>query len=102
MKPPITKQVKKTDLQILKALLSCPAGKLSPSEKSSFQAMYDRVASGSQISLSPKQRAWAEGTYAKLDLDKERTFIPQRVEVKDKRLLAPLDALQRPLKPPGR
>lgn len=95
-------KTKKTDLQLLKALLSLPAGKLSPSEKSSFQAMYDRVATGMQISLSPKQRAWVEGTYDRHDLDKERTFIPQKVEVKDKRLLAPLDALSKPIKPPGR
>lgn len=102
MKPPPSKQTKKTDLQLLKALLSCPVGKLSPAEKSSFQAMYDRVATGMQIGLSPKQRAWVEGAYLKLDLDKERAFIPQRVEVKDKSLLSPLDASPMPLKPPGR
>ena len=94
-------KTKKTDLQVLRALLSMPPGKLSTSEQSSFQAMYDQVATGRQLSLSQKQRMWADSVYDKHDLDKERP--PARpVAIKDKGLLTGLDSLPKPLKPPGR
>ena len=99
---------KKSDLVVLRALLGCPAGMLSQSEKGAFQAMYDRVASGQQVSLSPKQRAWIDEVYAKHNLDKERKFVAGKVEVKDRRLLAsndffkPTPLVKPPIKPPGR
>ena len=94
-------KTKKTDLQVLRALLSLPLGKLSASEQSSFQGMYDQVATGRVVTLSPKQRGWADASYDKHDLDKERPPA-RKVEVKDKSLLSPLDRFPKPLKPPGR
>jgi len=91
-----------TDLQLLKALLGTPSGKLSSSEESAFQAMYDRIATGAQITLTFKQRSWLTDTYKKLELDKEWKFIPRRVVVKDKSLVNTLDTMDKPLKPPGR
>lgn len=95
-------KTKKTDLQVLKALLNMPMGKLSSSEKKSFQAMYDQLATGRQISLSQKQRAWADGVYDRHDLDKPRAEGAKKIEVKDKSLLSPLDTMPKPTKPPGR
>jgi hypothetical protein len=80
-----------------------PAGKLTPSEKRVFQEMFDKLATGFILKLSPKQRMWADSIYDKNDLDKERP--PSKViAVKDKSLQVkhPLDSLVRPLKPPGR
>jgi hypothetical protein len=94
-------KTKKTDLQVLRALLSLPLGKLTASEQSSFQAMYDQVATGRQLSLSPKQRAWADGAYDRHDLDKERPPA-RKVEVMDKSLLPSTPKSPLPLKPPGR
>ena len=97
-------KTKKSDLQILKALLSMPAGKLTASEKRVFQEMYDKVASAMILRLSPKQRMWIESAYDKNDLDNERP--PSKdIKIVDKSLLAtkhPLDLMPRPLKPPGR
>ena len=95
-------KTKKTDLQVIKALLSLPLGKLSSGEKTSFQAMYDQLATGRQIALSKKQRVWADGVYDKHDLDKARTEGAKKIEVKDKSLISPLDAMPKPLKPPGK
>lgn len=78
-----------------------PLGKLSSSEQVSFQAMYDQVASGRVIGLSPKQRSWVEAVYDKHDLDKERPPA-RKVEIKDKSLVSALDRFPKPLKPPGR
>jgi hypothetical protein len=93
---------KKTDLQVLRALLSLPDGMLTPSERSSFQAMYDRVASGNVAGLSPKQRTWADQIYDKHDLDKERPAA-KPVAIKDRSLMGQ-DFLGKPepLKPPPR
>jgi hypothetical protein len=94
----------KSDSQILKALLSMPAGKLTASEKRVFQEMFDKVATATILRLSPKQRMWVESAYNKHDLDKERP--PSKdIKVVDKSLIAtrhPLDLMPRPLKPPGR
>jgi hypothetical protein len=91
----------KTDLQILKALLSLPKGRLTAREEQGFQGMYDKVASGHQAGLSIEQRMWASSVYDKHDLDKERP--PARpVAIKDKSLLASFDDMPKPLKPPGR
>lgn len=45
------------------------AGKLSSNEKTVFRRMYEDVAGGMVISLSKKQRAWADSVYSKHDLD---------------------------------
>jgi hypothetical protein len=79
--------MKKTDLQILRALLSLPMGKISPREKQVFQGMYDSVATGQVINLSKKQRLWAESVYDKLELGKRPQPPARKVEVKDKQLL---------------
>ena len=82
-----------------------PAGKLSSSEKSAFQGMYDNLMAGRVIKLSQRQRAWADEVYLKNNLDKERPPV-KKIAVKDKSLLPfhPLDHVvaNRPLKPPGR
>jgi hypothetical protein len=94
---------KKTDLQVLRALLSMPAGKLTPSEKRVFQEMYDKLATGHILNLSPKQRMWADSIYDKHDLDKERP--PARtIAIVDKSLAVkhPLDKLALPKRPPGK
>lgn len=95
-------KTKKTDLQVLHALLSMPANKLTASEADAFQKMYDQMASGRQVALSLQQRLWADAVYDKHDLDKERP--PARpVAVKDRSLLAAtIDTMPKPLKPPGR
>lgn len=95
-------KTKKTDLQVLRALLTLPIGKLTSGEKSSFQMMYDQLATGQQIGLSKKQRAWADGVYDKHDLDKPRAEGARKVEVKDKSLISPLDNMPKPTKPPGK
>ena len=95
-------KTKKTDLQVLRALLSLPADKLSTSERSAFQAMYDQIASGHQLSLSFRQRSWADAVYDKNKLDEERPAV-KLIPIKDKSLIAPpLSAKPLPLKPPGR
>ncbi len=80
-----------------------PAGKLSPSEKRVFQEMFDKLATGHILKLSPKQRMWADSIYDKHDLDKERPPV-KHIEVVDKSLKPKhsLDTMHRPLKPPGR
>lgn len=63
---------KKTDLQVLRAILNLPPPKLSVSERKTFQAMYDQLAAGMMIGLSKKQRVWADSVYDRNDLDRER------------------------------
>jgi hypothetical protein len=83
-------KTKKTDLQVLRALLSMPDGKLSAGEKRAFQAMYDNVASGMIIQLSKKQRLWTDSVYDRFDLDNPKTAPGVKpVAVKDKQLLKP-------------
>lgn len=77
-------KTKKTDLQVLTALLGMPGGKLTSNEKTVFQRMYDDVAGGMVISLSKKQRAWLDGVYDKHDLDKPQNRGTTRVRVLDK------------------
>lgn len=80
-----------------------PEGNLSPSEKRVFQEMFDKLATGHILKLSPKQRMWADSVYDKHDLDKERPAA-KAIAIKDKSLSVahPLDKLARPTKPPGR
>lgn len=88
----------RTDLQTLRILLSVPQ-KLSASETQAFQAMFDQLASGRQIKLSLKQRAWVDSVFAHHRLDKEMPPL-RDIKIKDKSLLTPLDALNKPLRPP--
>lgn len=76
----------KSELQMLRALLSMPIGKLTHAERGAFQGMYDLLATGRQINLSKKQKVWVLTAYDKHDLDKERAAV-KPVEVKDKALL---------------
>jgi len=83
-------KTKKTDLQVLRALLSLPDGKLSTREKQIFQAMYDNVATGMVIQLSKKQRLWTDSVYDRFDLDNPKTAPGTKpVAVRDKQLLKP-------------
>jgi len=77
-----------------------PPGRLT--NRPVFQAMYDSLATGKAISLSKKQRAWAEGVYKENKLDKRSFPLKQKVEVKDKGPSKILDFGPLPMKPPGR
>ncbi len=95
-------KTKKTDLQVLRALLSMPDGKLKNNDKKAFQAMYDNLASGRQVRLSERQRLWIVELFEEHKLDKEQP--PQKkIEIKDKSLrVCKLDEMAKPLKPPGK
>lgn len=86
-----------SDLQLLRALLSLPPGQ--PKQRGIFQAMYDKLVVGGQISLSPKQRQWVIAVFDEHKLKDQP--IPTNVRTMDPGLarfnLGPL-----PLKPPGR
>jgi len=90
-----------TDTKLLQILLSLPSGKLSSSEKRAFQAMFDGLANGKYISLSRKQRSWAEEVYRKNDLHKKPLPRLKRIATKDKDR-GVLDLGPLPMKPPGR
>lgn len=96
-------KVTKTDLQVIRALLSMAAGKLSPSEKNAFQGMFDVLATGRIPRLSMRQRMWACEVYEKHKLDEEQPPA-RKIAVRDKSLIVehPLDQMPRPLRPPGR
>ena len=92
----------KTDIQVLRALLSLAPGKLSTSEKTAFQEMWDKVQTGLILRLSKAQRAWTDAVYDKHKLDEERPPV-RNIPVRDKSLISrQLDSMPRPLKPPGR
>lgn len=91
----------RTDSATLNGLLTC--GKLTRAEQSAFQEMFDNLAQGMVIQLSPKQRIWADSVYEKYKVgemvaDRNRQA---RVKVKATKQSA-LDTMPRPLKPPGR
>lgn len=79
-------RTKKTDLQVLRAILNLPPPKISVSERKIFQAMYDELAAGMVIGLSKKRRAWADAVYDKNDLDSERPAA-KPVAIQDKSLV---------------
>lgn len=70
-------KTKKTDLQVLRALMGLPAGKLSGNEKTVFRRMFEDVNGGMVIGLSKKQRMWAESVYDKHDLDNPKNRAPE-------------------------
>jgi hypothetical protein len=57
-----------SDMQMIRALLLLPAGKLSGGDKRAFQAMYDDLVNGKLVRLSVKQRAWVEGAFNRNNL----------------------------------
>ncbi len=89
-----------TDRQMLVALLSLPPGKLSPGEKTAFQQWLDALDNG-VVSLSKKQKAWAQSTFVKNELDKGPRPPPKPLKGRVKSD-HPLDKMSKPLKPPGR
>lgn len=89
-----------TDLKLLQILLSLPLGKLSVSEQSAFQAMYDQLKMGKIVGLSRKQRSWADTVFLKLGLHKVALPPIKNVPVKDK-FQVELDTGPKVLKPPG-
>lgn len=57
-----------SDMQMLRALLLLPMGKLAGGDKKAFQGMYDDLMNGKIVRLSNKQRVWVEGAYGRNDL----------------------------------
>ncbi len=89
-----------TDRQNLVALLSLPVGKLASGEKLAFQQWLDDLDSG-VVSLSKKQRAWAQSAIVKYELDKGPRPSPKALKGRVKND-HPLDKMPHPLKPPGK
>lgn len=91
----------RTDRATLSALLT--SGKLSGSQQSIFQGMYDDLMGGKIIGLSPKQRLWADTLYEQFKLGDirfaERKEARARIRQGEQ---TALDKMPRPLKPPGR
>ena len=87
-----------TDRQTLVTLLSLPEGKLTAGEKLAFRQWLDDLDNG-VVSLSKKQKAWAQSVYVKHELDKRPRPPPKPLKgrVKSESLL---DSMPRPLKPP--
>lgn len=90
-------KTKKTDLQVLRAILNLPADRLTVSERRIFQAMYDEVAAGMVVGISKKQRAWADSVYDRNELDKERPAA-KPVAILDKSLVQKVPVRQAPLR----
>lgn len=57
-----------SDMQMLRALLLLPVGRLASGDRKAFQGMYDDLVNGKMVKLSNKQRVWAEGSYNRHDL----------------------------------
>ncbi len=57
-----------SDMQMLRALLGLPVGKLGGGDKRAFQGMYDDLANGKIVHLSVKQRVWVTAAFQKHDL----------------------------------
>lgn len=92
-----------SDRQLLRILLSLPAGKLTASEKKAFQSMFDNLENGKVIGLGRKQRSWAESVYMKHELHRKPLAKLKNIKTKDKNPgVKPLDFGPLPLKPPGK
>jgi hypothetical protein len=87
-----------TDLQVLRILLSLPHETLK--ERRPFQAMYEDLATGRQVKLTKKQRAWVDQIYFKHELDR-RSVPLKKMTIRDKAKPI-LDFGPLPKKPPGR
>lgn len=91
----------RTDRATLNGLLI--SGKLTSGEQTAFQEMFDKLVQGQIIELSPKQRLWADSVYEKHKLGDIRAESRRQARVKVRVKEANfLDAMPRPLKPPGR
>ena len=92
----------RTDRVTLSALLT--SGKLSGAQQKVFQGMYDDLMGGKIISLSEKQRLWADTLYNKLKIGDIRYAQRKaaRARVQKEEAGKGLDSMPRPLKPPGR
>ncbi len=86
-----------TDLQMLRALLALPPGQLK--QKQAFQAMYDSLAVGGQVSLSKKQRLWVAQVFDQHKLKNKP--IPKEVKTLDPGK-KDFDIGPLPKRPPGR
>jgi hypothetical protein len=91
----------RTDRATLSALLTC--GKLTSSERTAFQQMYDDIMGGRVIDLSKKQRLWADSLFEKYKLYEERaaTRAAARTRIRTEEKHG-FETMPRPLKPPGR
>jgi hypothetical protein len=91
----------RTDRVTLSALLT--SGKLTGTEQRVFQGWYDDIMGGKRISLTPKERLWADSVYEKHKLGDVRYAgrkeARARIQKNERSLL---DSMPRPLKPPGR
>lgn len=63
----------RTDRATLNALLV--SGKLAGAELKAFQGMFDDIVGGKIISLSKRQRLWADTLYEKYNLSEVRSAI---------------------------
>ncbi len=91
----------RTDRATLSALLT--SGKLNGNQQKIFQGMYDDLMGGKVISLSPKQRVWADALYDEWKLGDIRYAGRKEARVRvRKQEQSFLDTMPRPLKPPGR
>ena len=90
----------RTDKTTLNALLV--SGKLTGSEQTCFQQMYDDIMSGKIINLSQKQRLWADAIYMKHKLGEVRHATQKQARVRVKQETNFLDSMPLPKFPPGR
>ncbi len=91
----------RTDRATLSALLT--SGKLTGSEQRIFQGWYDDIMGGKRVSLTPRERSWADDLYEKHKLGD--IHYGKRKEARariDKGKVDFLANMPRPLKPPGR
>jgi len=97
------------DRKVLQALVR-HTDDLEDAEAQAFTDMFDRLESGRQQTMTPKQRDWAEKVYYKHGLEREEpaanlvsTGKVKVTEAERKDLKKFLDSLgPRPLKPPSR
>lgn len=92
---------KKTDLELLKALVECDA--LSDKEREAFESMLGR-SKGGRFELTSAQRQWVEDAYRKHDLDagEAQNLVSSGQVPRGREVTFPFESMPRPLKPPGR
>lgn len=91
----------RSDKATLNALLTC--GRLTSSEQTAFQQMYDDLMGGKIIELSKKQRLWADSVYEKYKVGDIRATVRKEARARvQKPEKYPWETMPRPLKPPGR
>jgi hypothetical protein len=91
----------RTDRATLSALLV--SGKLNGHQQTIFQRMFDDIVGGVRISLTMKERAWADSLYEQHKLGDVRYAARKEARARiRKEETSALDKMPRPLKPPGR